>query len=65
VPAGTRKTRLGYVSAFYREMCLRKKTTFEVPGSGLCGSPHGPTAAAARARPASSSRCGTRRWSTC
>ncbi|SFW11379.1 site-specific integrase [Amycolatopsis australiensis] len=33
VPAGTRKTRLGYVSAFYREMRLRGKTTFEVPAA--------------------------------
>lgn len=33
VPAGTRKTRLGYVSGFYREMRLRKKTDFEVPAA--------------------------------
>jgi site-specific recombinase XerD len=33
VPAGTCKTRLGYVSAFYREMRLRGKTTFEVPAA--------------------------------
>jgi integrase len=33
VPAGTRKTRLGYVSAFYREMRLRGKTSFEVPAA--------------------------------
>ncbi|HET6706607.1 site-specific integrase, partial [Amycolatopsis sp.] len=33
VPAGTRKTRLGYVSAWYREMRLRKKTDFDVPAA--------------------------------
>ncbi|HEY3479700.1 MAG TPA: site-specific integrase [Streptomyces sp.] len=33
VPAGTRKTRIGYVSAWYREMRQRGKTTFEVPAA--------------------------------